>query len=214
MPTCSSSVARVRRWLREVTMTTRALDENAMLNVVGPVVRQQAHEQTATRPEALAVLLARQRAAFLRDGPPWLAERRASLKKLRAALLARKADLEAALDADFGHRSRHETAIMEMLALTWGIDYLHRNLWRFMRPERRRVAWRAARRVPHAAWRCPLVSADARHVRRRRGSLLRRALVSSWHPHAATAAPARQNSSRSALRRSLSVVGSPCPAPS
>ena len=29
---------------------------------------------------------------------------------------------------------------MEMLPLTWGIDYLHRNLRRFMRPERRHVA--------------------------------------------------------------------------
>ena len=51
-----------------------------------------------------------------------------------------RTDLEAALDADFGHRSRHETAIMEILALTWGIDYLHKNLRRFMRRERRRVA--------------------------------------------------------------------------
>jgi coniferyl-aldehyde dehydrogenase len=88
----------------------------------------------------LPELLARQRAAFLRDGPPSLAERRANLKKLRAAVLARQGDLEAALDADFGHRSRHETAIMELLPLTWGIDYLHKNLRRFMRPERRHVA--------------------------------------------------------------------------
>ena len=29
---------------------------------------------------------------------------------------------------------------MEMLPLTWGIDYLHRHLRRFMRPERRHVA--------------------------------------------------------------------------
>ena len=29
---------------------------------------------------------------------------------------------------------------MEMLALTWGIDYLHKHLRRFMRPERRHVA--------------------------------------------------------------------------
>jgi coniferyl-aldehyde dehydrogenase len=121
-------------------MTMRALDANAIFNVAGPVVPQPTHEGTATRPEALAVLLARQRAAFLRNGPPSLAERRANLKKLRAAVLARKTDLEAALDADFGHRSRHETAIMEMLALTWGIDYLHKNLRRFMRRERRRVA--------------------------------------------------------------------------
>ena len=50
-------------------MTTQALDANAILDVAGPVVRQPTHEGTATRPEALAVLLARQRAAFLRDGP-------------------------------------------------------------------------------------------------------------------------------------------------
>jgi len=95
---------------------------------------------TATQPETLSSLLARQRAAFLRTGPPSLAERRANLKKLRAALLARREDFQAALDADFGHRSRHETAIMEMLALTWGIDYLRRHLRRFMRRERRGVS--------------------------------------------------------------------------
>jgi coniferyl-aldehyde dehydrogenase len=94
----------------------------------------------STPREALPDLLARQRAAFLRDGPPSLAERRANLTKLRAAVLARQRDLEAAVDADFGHRSRHETAIMETLALRWGVDYLHRNLRRFMRRERRHVA--------------------------------------------------------------------------
>src|SRR5262245_44532455 len=93
-----------------------------------------------SRTPELSALLARQRAAFLRDGPPSLSERRGRLSKLRAALLARKAELEAALDADFGHRSRHETAIMEVLPLVWGIDYLQKNLRRFMRRERRHVA--------------------------------------------------------------------------
>ena len=105
-----------------------------------PVAHGPTIERAVTRPDALAGLLARQRAAFLRDGAPSLAERRANLHKLRAAVLARRGDLEAALDADFGHRSRHETAIMEMLPLTWGIDYLRRNLRRFMRPGRRHVA--------------------------------------------------------------------------
>ena len=87
----------------------------------------------------LSDLLARQRAAFLRNGPrrsraPGQSEK-ASCGAARA-----KGGFEAALDADFGHRSRHETAIMEMLVLAWGIDYLHRNLRRFMRPERRHVA--------------------------------------------------------------------------
>ena len=127
-------------------MTTQALDANAIITVAGGIARQPTPEGTATRPDALSPLLARQRAAFLRNGPPSLAARRANLKKLRAALLARRADFEAALDVDFGHRSRHETAIMEMLVVTWGIDYLHRNLRRFMRRERRHVALPMRRR--------------------------------------------------------------------
>jgi coniferyl-aldehyde dehydrogenase len=42
--------------------------------------------------------LARQRSAFLRDGPPSLRQRRADLKKLRAAILARRSQIEDALD--------------------------------------------------------------------------------------------------------------------
>src|SRR6516225_11966939 len=85
-------------------------------------------------------ILAAQRAAFLRDGPPTLSRRRADLKKLRAVILARRNEIEAAVNADFGHRSRHETAIMDVVSVILGIDYLHRNLRRFMRPKRRHVA--------------------------------------------------------------------------
>jgi coniferyl-aldehyde dehydrogenase len=84
-------------------------------------------------------ILARQRSAFLRDGPPSLSQRRAGLKKLRAAILARRTQIERGLDADFGHRSRHETAILEMVSVVLSIDYLHRNLHRFMAPTRRHV---------------------------------------------------------------------------
>ena len=91
-------------------------------------------------PGALGALLGRQRAAFLCVGPPSLADRRASLKKLRTAVLARQSALEDALASDFGYRSRHETAILEVLTLVWGIDYLHKNLRRFMQPVRRHVA--------------------------------------------------------------------------
>ena len=89
---------------------------------------------------SLENILARQRAAFLRDGPPTRAQRRADLKALRAAVLARRDEIEGALDADFGHRSRHETAMLEIMTLVQGIDYLTRNLRRFMAPERRHVA--------------------------------------------------------------------------
>ena len=81
-----------------------------------------------------------QRAAFLRDGPPTLRQRRSDLKKLRDAVLARQSEIEDRLNADFGHRSRHETALMEIMTLVQGIDYLRRNLRRFMRPTHRHVA--------------------------------------------------------------------------
>jgi coniferyl-aldehyde dehydrogenase len=88
----------------------------------------------------LSELLARQRTAFLRDGPPALRQRRADLTQLKRALISRKAEIEAALQADFGHRSVHETAIMELLSVVQGINYLSRNLHRWMRPVRRHTA--------------------------------------------------------------------------
>src|SRR5262245_65122877 len=105
----------------EDAMTMQAIDVDAILNFTGPVVRQPTHEGIAMRPEALSRLLARQRAAFLRNGPPSLAARRANLKKLRAALLARRADFEAALDADFGHRSDRKSTRLNSSHL--GISY-------------------------------------------------------------------------------------------
>lgn len=88
---------------------------------------------------ALAGILEAQRAAFLREGPPSLAQRRADLVKLRTALLARREEFAAAAAEDFGRRPRQETLIMEILPTLQGVDYLHRNLRRFLRPERRRV---------------------------------------------------------------------------
>jgi len=62
------------------------------------------------------------------------------LARLRKAVLAHRQDVGAAINADFGHRSRHETDIMEMMGVVQSIDYLTRNLKRFMKPERRHVA--------------------------------------------------------------------------
>ncbi|MEO6780706.1 MAG: coniferyl aldehyde dehydrogenase [Bradyrhizobium sp.] len=87
-----------------------------------------------------ARLLAGQRAAYRRHGAPSLDDRRADLSKLRAALIANRSRIESAIDTDFGHRSRHETSIMELAGLIGGIDYLRRNLPRMMRPEKRHVA--------------------------------------------------------------------------
>jgi coniferyl-aldehyde dehydrogenase len=90
--------------------------------------------------ERFSDILAAQRAAYLRDGAPSLAARRSDLKKFKAALLARRTAIEEAINTDFGNRSRHETAWMEVFGVGQGIDYLDRNLRRFMRPTRRHIA--------------------------------------------------------------------------
>ncbi len=88
----------------------------------------------------LGNILVLQRTAFLRDGAPSLAQRRAYLNALEFAMLARRNAIRDAINADFGHRSRYETAIMEVVGVVEGIKYLNRNVRKFMRPTRRHVA--------------------------------------------------------------------------
>ncbi|WP_434570331.1 coniferyl aldehyde dehydrogenase [Pseudomonas sp. Z3-6] len=95
---------------------------------------------TFSSPIEPAQLLAAQRAVFHQKGAPTLDERRADLSKLRKILIANRRQIETAVNTDFGHRSRHETSIMELAGTVGGIDYLIKNLRRMMRPEKRHVA--------------------------------------------------------------------------
>jgi coniferyl-aldehyde dehydrogenase len=96
-------------------------------------------EPTPGADRALHATLALQRAAFLRNGPPTLKQRRRDLKKLKDAILARQDAFVAALDADFGHRARQESQMLDLGSTVGGTNYLYSNLRRFMRPERRHV---------------------------------------------------------------------------
>lgn len=93
-----------------------------------------------TDADRLSGLLASQRGAFLREGAPSLVERRADLTKFRAAIIGHRKAIEDAINGDFGHRSRYETAIMEVGGVAEGAKYLIRNLRKFMAPTRRHVA--------------------------------------------------------------------------
>jgi coniferyl-aldehyde dehydrogenase len=77
-----------------------------------------------------------QRAAFLRAGAPSLQERRADLKKLADAIGSSGERLAAAISADFGHRSRHETEIGEIFPAQSAIRHTLRHVARWMRPKR------------------------------------------------------------------------------
>lgn len=85
-------------------------------------------------------LLEAQRAACLATGTPALETRLRRLNALKAAVLAHRQPLIEAVSADFGHRSAQETSYLDLLPVVATIDYLKRNLARWMRPERRRVA--------------------------------------------------------------------------
>lgn len=88
----------------------------------------------------LSRLLGLQRAAFLRDGPPELAQRRAALRRLKAEILRRRTEITRALKTDFGQRSERESAIVELIPLVQSITYLIRHAGHWMQPERRHVS--------------------------------------------------------------------------
>src|SRR4029453_13262045 len=94
---------------------------------------------TITTGNGLTATLSRQRAAFLRDGPPSLAQRRGDLVKLKNAIWKHREDFVAVLSSGFGHRSRQETLLFDLVSVVDGINYLRRNLRRWVRPQRRRV---------------------------------------------------------------------------
>ncbi|HMV53477.1 MAG TPA: coniferyl aldehyde dehydrogenase [Rhodocyclaceae bacterium] len=85
----------------------------------------------------LGRMFAQLKAAAAADPWPSYATRRARLVALERLLRDNAARIEAAIDADFGHRSAHETRLLEMFPSLEGIRHARRNLRRWMRPERR-----------------------------------------------------------------------------
>jgi coniferyl-aldehyde dehydrogenase len=95
--------------------------------------------ETAAAPLAqgdLRATFAAQRTAFQRANAPSLRERRATLKKLGAAIRQNTGPLAAAISADFGNRSRYETEIGEIVPVLSAIRHARRHLRGWMRPKR------------------------------------------------------------------------------
>ena len=67
---------------------------------------------------------------------PDIAQRRADLQRLRAAFAARIDSMDAAIRADFGHRSTHENLISEAMIVLAELDHALRHLRRWTRPRR------------------------------------------------------------------------------
>lgn len=88
----------------------------------------------------LASTLDRLRAAW-RAQRPDRAQRMADLDRLKAAFKARMSEMTKAVQADFGHRSEHETLVADGMTVLGEIDHLRRHLRGWMRPQRASVGW-------------------------------------------------------------------------
>jgi acyl-CoA reductase-like NAD-dependent aldehyde dehydrogenase len=89
---------------------------------------------------SLQAVLAAQREACGRDPFPDRSTRDLRLGKLARMLNDNMAVLSAAIDADFGGRSHHETRLLEIFPCLEGIKYARRHLAGWMRPQRRSVS--------------------------------------------------------------------------
>ena len=90
---------------------------------------------------ALGPTLERLRNAW-RLGKPSLAQRDLDLGRLRVALAHRLDAMDAAIRADFGHRSPHENLISEAMVTLSEIDLARRRLRRWAKPRRVGVGWK------------------------------------------------------------------------
>jgi coniferyl-aldehyde dehydrogenase len=97
---------------------------------------------TSASSAGLEAALALQRQAYFAHPVPTLAERRADLRTLQRFVRDHKDALCAAISADYGHRSKHETLLAEIFPVLDGIDHTVRHLRGWMRPQRRAVDWR------------------------------------------------------------------------
>ena len=82
-------------------------------------------------------ILARQRAAFVAARPEPLDVRRDRLKRLKALLTENSDALCAAMNADFGNRSREMSMISDIVAGIGLVNYSSKNLAKWSRPEKR-----------------------------------------------------------------------------
>ncbi|NML18216.1 coniferyl aldehyde dehydrogenase [Azohydromonas caseinilytica] len=97
----------------------------------------------ATAPwlQHLRAVFALQHAASRAQEPIGHAQRLDALEALLSGVLEHEDLLVQALDSDFGHRSAHETRLLEIIPLVEEIRYIQRHLRRWMRPRPARVNW-------------------------------------------------------------------------
>jgi coniferyl-aldehyde dehydrogenase len=84
-------------------------------------------------------LLDRQRQDYLREGAVSVATRRDRLERAIGLLKTHQTRLVEAMDADFGHRSEHQSLFTDLASSVGPLRHAQKHLERWMRPEKRKV---------------------------------------------------------------------------
>lgn len=87
--------------------------------------------------EQLQQILARQQASYRQLPAPTLDQRKQQLKMLKAALLERQEAIIEALSQDYGHRSKDDSRISDIMPCINNINYTLKHLKAWMKPSRR-----------------------------------------------------------------------------
>jgi len=91
----------------------------------------------------LCAALEQQRRAYFAHPVPSLEERRADLRTLQRFIRENKDAICDAINADYGHRSRHETLLTEIAPAVDGIEHVLGKLRAWIKPQRRHVDLRS-----------------------------------------------------------------------
>ncbi|NLY93558.1 MAG: coniferyl aldehyde dehydrogenase [Myxococcales bacterium] len=97
---------------------------------------QEANVESIAAPKVQAAF-DRLEAAYRRDPVPSLRARLESLRKLKQLTKDNAEAISEAIRQDFGHRSRHDTALAEIFPIVQLVTYIEKNLKGWMKPERR-----------------------------------------------------------------------------
>ncbi len=87
----------------------------------------------------LEATLKLQRTAYFAHPVPTLDDRRADLRRLQGFVRDHKDGLVAAVNADYGNRSRHETLFTEIFPVIDGVDHVLKHLKKWMKPQKRAI---------------------------------------------------------------------------
>ncbi len=101
-----------------------------------PVLADEAPPAAAAPIARLHELFAAQRRAFAAEMNPSREARVGRLDRLLRATDEHQNEIVAAISADFGHRSRHETDLAEIFLVVSALRHMRRHVGRWMRPRR------------------------------------------------------------------------------